>query len=335
MMRVRTVLGDVDPVELGPTNYHEHLFQVSPLLPGDDLDDEARSTDEARTLLHSGFGAMVDATPIGLGRRPQALARISAQLGLHIVATTGLHREAHYAGADGLFRASSEQVTQRLVRDVVQGMPATDLAEFTDCNGIQPATAEPVASAIGEPIRAGMLKAGIGYWSMSAFERTVLAAVAAAHIRTDAPVMVHLEHGSAAHEVLDLLEHAGVDPSAVVLAHIDRNPDAGLHAELAARGAYLGYDGAARTRSWPDSTLIDCLIAAADRGASQRIVLGGDVARSSRYLAYGGLPGLGYLGNRFLPRLRAAGGNELADSCVIGNPQRLLGRFGESLPQSA
>ncbi len=38
---VRTVTGDVAADQLGPTNYHEHLFQVSPLLPGDELDDEA------------------------------------------------------------------------------------------------------------------------------------------------------------------------------------------------------------------------------------------------------------------------------------------------------
>ena len=34
---IRTVLGDIDPTTLGPTNYHEHLFQVSPLLRGDEL----------------------------------------------------------------------------------------------------------------------------------------------------------------------------------------------------------------------------------------------------------------------------------------------------------
>src|SRR5690606_29546269 len=40
---IRTVLGDVAPAELGATNYHEHLFQISPLLPGDELDDEDAS----------------------------------------------------------------------------------------------------------------------------------------------------------------------------------------------------------------------------------------------------------------------------------------------------
>ena len=62
--------------------------------------------------------------------------------------------------------------------------------------------------------------------------------------------MVHLEHGSAAFELLEVLASDGVRPEAVLLAHVDRNPDPGLHAELAAAGAYLGYDGFARTRDW-------------------------------------------------------------------------------------
>jgi hypothetical protein len=45
-----------------------------------------------------------------------------------------------------------------------------------------------------------------------------------------------------------------------MLAHVDRNPDPGLHAELAAAGAYLGYDGMARFKYWPDSVLLDCLL---------------------------------------------------------------------------
>jgi hypothetical protein len=37
---VTTVLGNIDARSLGRTNYHEHLLQVTPLLPGDELDDE-------------------------------------------------------------------------------------------------------------------------------------------------------------------------------------------------------------------------------------------------------------------------------------------------------
>ena len=85
---VRTTAGDLEPASLGRVDYHEHLFQVSPLLPGDELTDEAASTAEAALLRGSGFDAMVDATPIGLGRRPDALGRAAQSSGLHVVAST-------------------------------------------------------------------------------------------------------------------------------------------------------------------------------------------------------------------------------------------------------
>jgi phosphotriesterase-related protein len=37
MATVHTVLDDLPAADLGPTDYHEHLFQASPLLVGDDL----------------------------------------------------------------------------------------------------------------------------------------------------------------------------------------------------------------------------------------------------------------------------------------------------------
>lgn len=313
----RTVLGDVAPDRLGRVDYHEHLFQVSPLLAGDELTDEHRSGAEAKLLHASGFTTMVDATPIGLGRNPAALARISRASGLAIIATTGAHRQAHYDTSHWLLRESVTGLGERFRADIERGMPPID----------RPATKAPAFGPGGSPVRAGILKAGIGYWSITHFEQRVLAAVAATHRVTGAPVMVHLEHGSAGWEVLDRLQQQGVDPSAVVLAHVDRNPDPGLHAELAARGAYLGYDGAARHREWPDSVLVDCLVRAANNGASRRILLGGDVARASRYLAYGGMPGLAYLGQRFVPRLARAGGAELVTAVLRDNPQRFLGRF--------
>jgi len=83
----------------------------------------------------------------------------------------------------------------------------------------------------------------------------------------------------------------------------------------------------ARTKSWPDSVVLDCLLNAAERGAAERIVLGGDVARRTRYVAYGGMPGLAYLAERFLPRLAAASSPELVEQVLVRNPAGWLGRF--------
>jgi phosphotriesterase-related protein len=314
---VRTVLGDVPAHDLGRVNYHEHLFQVSPLLPGDELDDEGRSGQEAGLLRQAGTRAMVEATPIGLGRNPAALARISASTGLRIIATSGAHREAHYGAGHWLTDLSEAELARRFTADIESGLPESD--------GAQAGAA--AQGPAGAAVRAGLLKAGIGYWDISLFERRVLAAVAVAHRSTGAPIMVHLEHGSAAFEVLAVLERDGVSPDAVVLAHIDRNPDPVLHADLAAAGAYLGYDGFARSRTWPDSIILSCMCAAADLGAQGRILLGGDVARRTRYVAYGGMPGLTYLEDRIVPRLIRAGRGELLEAALTANPARWLGRF--------
>lgn len=317
-MSIRTVLGDIDAEELGRTDYHEHLFQVSPLLRGDELVDEQVSLREAGLLAAAGIAAMVDATPIGLGRLPEATARISAATGLAVVATTGCHRSAHYSEAGWVLELDAAGLAARMVGDISSGMPARD-----------DAGADSLARHLGAPIRAGMLKVGIDYWRVDAFARRVLEAVGAAHEATNAPVMVHLEHGSAAFEVLAALADVGVAPSAVVLAHVDRNPDPGLHAELAAAGAYLGYDGPARHREHPDSVVLDCLATSVALGAGDRILLGGDVARSSRYAAAGGMPGLAYLPERFLPRLGALLGTGATERILVDNPRRLLDRFGQ------
>lgn len=316
MSVIRTVLGDIDPASLGRVNAHEHLFQVSPLLPGDELDDAQRSADEAARLRDSGFDAMIDATPIGIGRRPVDVAAISAATGLHVVASTGMHREAHYPAEHPLRALDVEARAARFIRDLSDGMPSSDAA--ADAGARSGAAARSSASA-----RAGLIKTGIGYWSISSFERITLEAAAAAHAATGAAIMVHLEHGTAAHEVLDLLASLGVSPDRVMLAHADRLLDAGHHVELLERGASLGYDGVARWKDRSDEELLTLTAAVVDRG-HDRILLGGDVARSSRYVAYGGMPGLAYLGDRYLPRLRARIGDAAVERMLVQHPRELL-----------
>jgi 5-phospho-D-xylono-1,4-lactonase len=311
---VRTVLGDRPATELGRCDYHEHLFQVSPLLTGDELDDEEASGREAALLRRAGIDSMIEATPTGLGRHPAAVARISAATGLTIVHVSGAHREEHYAAGHWILDRDTAELTARFTADVRDGIPAQDSAERS----------APAVGPTGDPVRAGILKAGVGYWRINAFERGVLGAVAAAAADTGVPVMVHLEHGSAAWEALETLAEAGLAADRVILAHADRNLDPGLHTELTLAGAYLGYDGMARHREAPDSAILDCLQQVISRGDPGRVLLGGDVARRSRYPAYGGMPGLAYLPARFLPRVRDRLGDELTHRLMVANPRAVL-----------
>jgi phosphotriesterase-related protein len=287
---VRTVRGDVAPEELGPCDAHEHLFLVTPAQPGEDFTGVDEAISEARTLAEAGGRSLVDWTPLGLGRDLDGLVAVSVATGLHVVAATGLHRDAHYVADDPLRGQSVDALAERFV------------AELRD--------------------RCGIVKAGASYHRWTAFEAKAFAAAAAAHGETGAPVCVHCEHGTMGLKIVERLAELGVPPSSVVLAHLDRNPDANEHAETAAAGAWLELDGPGRTKYWPDSTILQLIADLAERGQGGRLLLGGDTGRRSMLRAYGGGPGLDYVFARFKPRLERELGDELAREIFVTNPAR-------------
>lgn len=290
---VRTVGGDIAPGQLGACDAHEHLFLVTPAQPGDEFADVAKAVEEAASLRDAGADALVEWTPIGLGRDLAGLATVSKATGLHVVAATGLHRDVHYAAGDPLRREDVETLAARFATEIDKG-----------------------------EIRCGIVKVGAGYHALSPFERTAIEAAAAAHTRTGAPIGVHTEHGTMGLALVERLGSRGVPAEAVILAHIDRNPDAGEHAETAAAGAWLQLDGPGRTKYWPDSTILALIESLAERGHSDRLLLGGDTGRRSMLRAYGGGPGLDYVFRRFKPRLEGELGQELSEQIFVSNPAR-------------
>jgi 5-phospho-D-xylono-1,4-lactonase len=286
---IRTVRGDIAPDELGPCDAHEHLFLVTPAQPGDEYADVDKAIEEATTLRAAGARALVDWTPIGLGRDLEGLAAVSEATGLHIVAATGLHREVHYAPDDPLRDETEEALADRFVDDLD---------------------------------RCGIIKVGAGYHAVTSFEAKAFAAAAAAHVRAGAAVCVHTEHGTMGGALVARLGELGVPAERVILAHVDRNPDAGEHAETAAMGAWLQLDGPGRTKYWPDSTILALIAELAERGHTDRLLLGGDTGRRSMMRAYGGGPGLDYVFARFKPRLERELGTELSERIFVDNPAR-------------
>ena len=286
---IRTVRGDIAPEQLGACDAHEHLFLVTPAQPGDEYADVGKALEEAQTLRAAGATALVDWTPIGLGRDLDGLRTVSEATGLHVIAATGLHREVHYAAADPLRKESAEELAERFVADLE---------------------------------RCGIIKLGASYHSLTLFEAKAFEAGAAAHARVAAPLCVHTEHGTIGLAIVQRLEGLGVPPERVILAHVDRNPDPAEHAETAATGAWLQLDGPGRTKYWPDSTILALIADLADRGFSDRLLLGGDTGRRSMFRSYGGGPGMEYVFARFKPRLERELGAELSEQIFLANPAR-------------
>jgi 5-phospho-D-xylono-1,4-lactonase len=170
--------------------------------------------------------------------------------------------------------------------------------------------------------RCGIIKVGASYHMLTPFESKTFAAAAAAHGKVGAPVCVHTEHGTMGSAIVERLGELGVAPERVILAHVDRNPDPGEHAETAATGAWLQLDGPGRTKYWPDSTILELIADLAGRGHADRLLLGGDTGRRSSFRAYGGGPGLDYVFARFKPRLERELGGGLSEQIFVANPAR-------------
>ncbi len=303
--QVMTVTGPMPASALGVVDAHDHLFLRSPALAGHEFDDLDRSTDEVRGAAAAGIGAIVEMTPIGCGRRPDLMRRLSGASGVPVIAATGYHRDAHYPPGHPVHELSVEELTRRCIVDLVDGMHPSDWDD-------------PAAAL--DDARAGAIKAGASYQHVSASERRRLEAVARANGETDAAILVHTEVGTCGHEIVDLLTSAGVNTGRIILSHLDRNPDAELHAELAGRGVWLEYDTVGRIKYRPDSTLLDLIAVLVGAGFGDRIMLGMDLGRRDYLRAYGGGPGIAYLMTDFVPRLRRRVGDAAAHAILATNP---------------
>jgi len=310
---IRTVCGDVRPEDLGFTHCHEHAFilpgrgvQRNPELLLDDLD---KTTAELSEFRAAGGRTIVDAQPIGPERAPRWQRQASQRSGVKIVATSGFHRAVYYAPEHFRFSEPAEALTQRMIGEITTGM--LDYAE----------------SAAGEPtdVRAGLLKFASDYHLIDTDARKLAEAVADAHRQTGAPIITHTERGTCGMEQIELFRKLDVDPSAVLISHLDRNPDVYLHEDVAASGAYLVYDGISRAKYFPDSTIVELICRMVAAGHGDQVLLGMDMGPRTMWRAYGGGPGMTYLARVFLPKLRRAGlDGKTVERFTIHNPAEAL-----------
>ncbi|MFC5633283.1 phosphotriesterase family protein [Streptomyces bullii] len=295
MSAVRTVLGDVPAEQLGMCDAHDHLFFGSPRLPGQELRDVSAARAELAAFRALGGAAVVQWTPYGLGRRAADLPPLSRDTGVHVVAATGLHQAVHY--------------DEETLGGLRGRLAEVFVAELTDGIG-------------ASGVRAGLVKVAGGFHALDAHARWTMTAAAEAHHATGAPIAVHLELGTAALDVLDLLcGELGVPPHRVVLGHLNRSPDPVVHRQAARAGCYLAFDGPSRAHHATDWRMPDAVRALAEAGFGDRLLLGGDTTTAAARSVNGG-PGMPYLLRRVAPRLAVELGEDLVGRVLTENPRR-------------
>lgn len=311
---IRTVLGDVAPSGLGFCDAHDHLLIRGGVgvLRNPDLaiDDVEAAVEEVTHYARLGGGAIVDAMPVDCGRDPAGLVEVSRRTGVHVVATTGFHTPYYYGDDHWSYVYDEDTITELLVAEVTDGLDAGSYGG-------------PVVNRL--PARAGVVKVATELDRISPVTEKLMAAAARCHQETGAPILTHTERGTMALAQISALADLGVEPSHVLVSHVDRNHDRGLHAELATTRAYLVYDGPSRAKYHTPDQVAELIGVAVDHGAGDRVLLGLDLALRSYRSGYGGSPGLGYLQETFLPVLARHGFDEAAIHAFgVANPARAL-----------
>ena len=248
--KVLTVLGPIEPEDLGVTMTHEHLLSSfegvleapeeasrraqyeAPLsmdllgqfyhgqtdnMSNFKLDDVPTMIEEVALYKQFGGSALVDATNIGLGRDPTGLARISRVTGVHVIMGSSFYVGAtHPADMDD---RSEESLVEQIAGDVVSGVGSTG-------------------------VRAGIIGEVGCSWPLQPNERKVLRATAKAQRVTGASILIHPGRDQTAPaEIMEALLEAGADLARVIIGHLDRTIfDKRVLKGLAETGCFLEYD---------------------------------------------------------------------------------------------
>lgn len=308
---VRCLLGDVAAEELGFCYGHEHVIidrgYVTEKWPQYCLGSVEKAVEELTGFREAGGRAMVDCMPCDCGRNVEKLMEVSRRSGVSIVAPTGFHLAKYYPPGHWSERCGEETLAELMVADIEEGIDVFDYSGPV------------LRRAEG---KAGVIKIASSGGRLDERERRIFAAACQASCRTGCPIITHVEKGEGALEQVEAFRTGGVPLGHVVLSHMDRNPDAACHRELLQSGVCLEYDASFRWKAEDGNPTLDLLLQLLPDFPNQ-ILLGMDAARASYWKAYGGSPGLRFLIDVFMPRLREAGLDRgLIEGMFIGSPAR-------------
>ncbi len=219
MTTINSVLGPIDSADLGVTLMHEHVIvafgginQNYPELLGED--PVGRGVAALAEAKAGGVKTFVDATVADIGRDIELIAEVSRRSGVNIIATSGwwLHASPFLGGV------SADQLSDVFVREIEVGIAGTG-------------------------IKSGILKSASDVGGVTDQAEMVLRAIARAHNRTGAPIMIHsYPTGHVGKRQLAILVEEGVDPKRVKIDHSNDTTDVEYLTWILEQGCYLGLD---------------------------------------------------------------------------------------------
>ncbi|MBN1249874.1 MAG: esterase [Anaerolineae bacterium] len=303
-----TTLGNISIEDLpeGIVLPHEHIFVD--LRKPDHPDQGQAPVDEVVALMApelrraavAGVCALVECTPVGVGRRADFDIAVSKAAGVPVLLPTGVYREPWIP--PWVHAASEADLTTWMVGELREGIEDTGIC-------------------------AAWIKLSAGDDGITRGERKVLRAAAVAGLMTGAVIGSHTIRGKVLLEQLDAVEDVGYTAKRFIWIHTQAEPDFGLHLAAAARGAWIEYD-AIGTEGFSDEAAIDLILRILDAGYGDQLLLSHDRGWYDPAKPGGGTPRpFTYIPDHFLPKLATAGfDEETVARLTRTNPFRAFGR---------
>jgi phosphotriesterase-related protein len=306
---VNSVLGPVSPETLQVVDAHNHVWiesiagadPAAPVLNQFDLIEK-----ELVSYRQAGGDGILDCQPGGCGRNGNRLRELAERSGVTLFACTGFHRQKYYAPDHWLFSAPVEKIENQFSQELEQSLEECRNAE--------------------QSVKAGFVKIALeATWHET--PQAALEAAAEASRKHQALIEIHTEKGALAEKAAVYFVDRGVRPAQIVICHIDKRVDFGLHTELAKFGVTLEYDTFFRPKYAPEMNLWPLIRKMVDAGFGDHLALATDMAEAEMYSSIGAGPGLASLPAIIRTKLKNLGISEEIVQKITGKniARRLAG----------
>ena len=332
MAKIRTVLGDKNPAEMGHILPHEHTFPHLLAAESDHASvfDREKAVEEGAVTLRAvsaeqGVSGLVDCAPYDLGRDMGLLMGLSRASGWDIVAATGIFGVWGYpAYWEGQGDAAIEEF---FTREIEEGA----LDEGVRCGVIKVGTRLRPHERPAAPVSSGERL-------LSDQDRRVLKAAARVQGKIGVPITTHTDRrdwrlGNVGLEQIETLTGAGANPEKCIIGHASHTSNLGYIVEVLEKGCYVAFDTIGIEIVVKDRTKAAMVIGLIGLGYEKQILLSHDlhvqeVGRVPESGPNAGLkyaPDYGYIQRVFVPWLRDAGvSKEAIRQVTVENPKRAL-----------
>ncbi len=281
--KVRTVLGPVDASELGVTLMHEHapaidwaeLYEIDPAPIAPVRQQMIDFTTKLLGRFHQtlgtgqGPGAIVECTPIRVGRYPHLLVDLAKKTPVHVIACTGFWCEAMapqhpWALALGRKRDGVKRIAKLYIREITEGMedPYGDWGkDFTR-------------------VPVGIIKCATSTYLRPSERRCHIAAAIASR-ETGCPITTHTTDGGGLEEAQLFLKHR-TDPGKIIIGHqgnLDNRTESEsheYHRRLVGMGCNVQFDRVGHAKDYGNKKVARQVKALVDSGHVKQIYFSHD-----------------------------------------------------------